>query len=99
MICQCVPNFNFSNFAQDNKWILLDARVDCGDKDDNSPATLGLKNMRGVFILVGVGIVGGLGLIVVEIAYKKHQIRKQKRMTVARTAVRKWRGVVQVTGI
>ncbi len=61
----------------DNKWILLHSQVDCGDRDDNSPATLGLKNMRGVFILVGVGIVGGLGLIVVEIAYKKHQVTRR----------------------
>lgn len=80
----------------DNKWILLNNEVDCSGKNDNSPATLGLKNMRGVFILVGVGIVGGMFLIVVEIAYKKHQFRKQKRMAVARKAINRWRGVMQV---
>ncbi len=81
----------------DNKWILLNSQEsDCKDKDDNSPATLGLKNMRGVFILVGVGVVGGMGLIVLEIAYKKHQLRKQRRLFVARSAVRRWRGAVQV---
>ena len=80
----------------DNKWILLHNQLDCSAKNDNSPATLGLKNMVGVFILVGVGIIGGLGLIVIEIAYKKHQMRKQKRMTVARSAVKRWKGVVQV---
>ena len=83
----------------DNKWILLNNQVDCKDKDDNSPATLGLKNMRGVFILVGVGIVGGMGLIVVEIVYKKHQNRKQKRMLVARSAVNKWRGAMQASTV
>ena len=80
----------------DNKWILLQNEVDCRQKDDNSPATLGLKNMRGVFILVGVGIVICLGLIVIEIIYKKHQLRKQKRMSVARSAIRRWRGAVEV---
>ena len=43
----------------DNNWILLNKEVVCAaDDDDNSPATLGLKNMRGVFIVVGVGILG-----------------------------------------
>ena len=42
-----------------SEWILLNTEVNCANNDDNSPATLGLNNMRGVFILVGVGIVGG----------------------------------------
>ena len=83
----------------DNKWILLNNEVDCKGKDDNSPATLGLKNMMGVFILVGVGIIGGLGLIVIEIVYKKHQMKKQGRMKAARTAVNKWRGVMEVINV
>ena len=62
----------------DNGWILLNKTVRCNSKDDNSPATLGLNNMRGVFILVGGGIIGGMGLIVIEIVYKKHQVRKEK---------------------
>nr|XP_040571852.1 glutamate [NMDA] receptor subunit 1-like isoform X2 [Lepeophtheirus salmonis] len=79
----------------DNKWILLNNDDDCKAKDDNSPATLGLRNMRGVFILVGVGIIGGLGLIVIEIIYKKHQMRKQKRTDMARMAINKWRGAIE----
>ena len=79
----------------DNNWILLNNEVTCDNRDDNSPATLGLKNMRGVFIVVGVGIVGGLGLIVIEIVYKKHQIRKQKRVAVARLAATRWRTSVE----
>ena len=43
-----------------SEWILLNTEVNCANNDDNSPATLGLNNMRGVFILVGVGIVGGM---------------------------------------
>ena len=80
----------------DNKWILHSGGADCSDSDDNSPATLGLDNMRGVFILVGVGIVGGMALIVIEIIYKKHQMRKQKRASMARTAISKWRGTLEV---
>ena len=79
----------------DNKWILLNKEVKCDSKDDNSPATLGLSNMRGVFILVGVGIVGGVGLIILEIIFKKHKRRKNKSNSVAKTAVRKWRGNVE----
>lgn len=80
----------------DNKWILqADKVVKCDSKDDNSPATLGLSNMRGVFILVGVGIVGGLALIVIEIIFKKHQRRKNKKDNMAKTAVRKWKGNIE----
>lgn len=79
----------------DNSWILLNNEVECDSKDDNSPATLGLNNMRGVFILVGVGIVGGLGLIIIEIIFKKHQMRKQEKVVVARTAVSKWKGTIE----
>ena len=68
----------------------------CDSNDDNSPATLGLSNMRGVFILVGVGIIGGIFLICVEIIFKKHQKRLKKDSTMAKTAVRKWRGNVEV---
>ena len=81
----------------DNKWILLQKEQDCDENDDNSPATLGLENMRGVFILVGVGIVGGLGLIVIEIIYKKHQMKKKNRSNMARVAIEKWRGTLQVS--
>jgi hypothetical protein len=38
----------------DNSWILLNNEVGCRNNDDNSPETLGLKNMRGVFILVSL---------------------------------------------
>ena len=83
----------------DNNWILLNKEVSCAADDDNSPATLGLKNMRGVFIVVGVGIVLGLGLIVVEIVYKRHQMKKLKRVTAARKAATRWRGTVEVGGL
>ncbi|XP_076351291.1 glutamate [NMDA] receptor subunit 1-like isoform X2 [Tachypleus tridentatus] len=78
----------------DNKWI-LSGDDKCDTKHEKFPATLGLKNMAGVFILVGAGIIGGIGLIIIEIIYKKHQTRKQRRMELARHAADKWRGTVE----
>ncbi|UYV77831.1 GRIN1 [Cordylochernes scorpioides] len=83
----------------DNKWILHGGDK-CDNKNEKFPATLGLKNMAaadvgaGVFILVGAGIVGGIGLIIIEIMYKKHQTKKQKSMEAARHAADRWRGTV-----
>ncbi|KAH9380360.1 hypothetical protein HPB48_014527 [Haemaphysalis longicornis] len=80
----------------DSKWIIRDGEK-CETKNERTPATLGLTNMAGVFILVGAGIVGGIGLIVIEIVYKKHQTRKQRRLELARHAADKWRGAVEVS--
>lgn len=79
----------------DNQWIFQRNVLQC-EQFEKTPNTLGLKNMAGVFILVGAGIVGGIFLIVIEMAYKKHQIKKQKRMELARHAADKWRGVIEV---
>lgn len=78
----------------DSKWIIRGGEK-CETKNERTPATLGLTNMAGVFILVGAGIVGGIGLIVIEIVYKKHQTRKQRRLELARHAADKWRGAVE----
>ncbi|XP_059473836.1 glutamate [NMDA] receptor subunit 1 [Neocloeon triangulifer] len=91
-----ILDFHESGFMEslDSKWIFLGNTQHC-EGDEKTPNTLGLKNMAGVFILVGAGIVGGVALIVIEMAYKKHQIRKQKRMELARHAADKWRGVIE----
>uniref|UniRef100_A0A2H4ZBE5 Glutamate [NMDA] receptor subunit 1 n=1 Tax=Anoplophora chinensis TaxID=217632 RepID=A0A2H4ZBE5_ANOCN len=91
-----ILDFHESGFMEslDNKWILQGNLQQC-EQFEKTPNTLGLKNMAGVFILVGAGIVGGIGLIVIEMAYKKHQIKKQKRMELARHAADKWRGAVE----
>ncbi|KAK7082412.1 Glutamate receptor ionotropic, NMDA 1 [Halocaridina rubra] len=91
-----ILEFHESGFMEelDNKWILQNQDDDC-NTEDKAPATLGLKNMAGVFILVAAGIVGGIGLIIIEIIYKKHQLRKQKRMEIARHAADKWRGAIE----
>nr|XP_012147215.1 PREDICTED: glutamate [NMDA] receptor subunit 1 isoform X3 [Megachile rotundata] len=91
-----ILDFHESGFMEslDDHWIFLDNRQQC-EQLENTPNTLGLKNMAGVFIVVGVGIVGGIGLIIIEVAYKKHQIRKQKKMELARHAADKWRGAIE----
>ncbi|KAK8745538.1 hypothetical protein OTU49_000250 [Cherax quadricarinatus] len=91
-----ILEFHESGYMEelDNKWILQNQEDMC-NTDEKAPATLGLKNMAGVFILVAAGIVGGIGLIIIEIIYKKHQIRKQKRLEIARHAADKWRGTVE----
>lgn len=91
-----ILDFHESGFMEslDNKWILQGNIQQC-EQFEKTPNTLGLKNMAGVFILVAAGIVGGIGLIIIEMAYKKHQIRKQKRMELARHAADKWRGAIE----
>ncbi|KAI4460981.1 ionotropic glutamate receptor [Holotrichia oblita] len=91
-----ILDFHESGFMEslDNRWILQGNIQQC-EQFEKTPNTLGLKNMAGVFILVAAGIVGGIGLIVIEMAYKKHQIKKQKRMELARHAADKWRGKVE----
>lgn len=79
----------------DKEWILQGNVQNC-EQFEKTPNTLGLKNMAGVFILVGAGIAGGIGLIIIEVVYKKHQIKKQKRIEIARHAADKWRGTIEV---
>merc|ERR1719192_2002489 len=81
----------------DNKWILnaSSSSQDCREKDGNNPVTLGLENMRGVFILVGAGIVGGIGLIIVEIIYHKNKLRRAKRTETAKIAFTRWKGTIE----
>lgn len=83
----------------DNHWILQGNLQQCEQFTEKTPNTLGLKNMAGVFILVGAGIIGGVVLIIIEMAYKKHQIRKQKKLELARHAADKWRGLVEVSSV
>lgn len=91
-------SFHESGYMEDldNKWIFLDEEL-CDIRPDQFPATLGLKNMAGVFILVGVGILGGVGLIIFEIGYKKHQTIKVRKNDLARNTLEKWREYVEVS--
>ncbi|XP_011300485.1 glutamate [NMDA] receptor subunit 1 isoform X1 [Fopius arisanus] len=91
-----ILDFHESGFMEtlDKNWILQRNLQQC-EQFEKAPNTLGLKNMAGVFILVGVGIIGGIGLIIIEVVYKKHQIKKQKRLELARHAAEKWRGAIE----
>ena len=82
----------------DERWIKRGSGQQC-EHDEKTPATLGLKNMAGVFILVAAGIVCGVGLIFIEIMYKRHQIRRQRRMELARHVTDKWRNMVEVCSL
>ncbi|RWS17195.1 hypothetical protein B4U79_11248 [Dinothrombium tinctorium] len=80
----------------DNKWISIETEEDgCGDRYEQFPTTLGLKNMAGVFILVGAGIIGGIGLIVIEVVYKKQQTKRQRQLDAARGATYRWKEYVK----
>ncbi|CAO1443281.1 unnamed protein product [Diamesa serratosioi] len=91
-----ILDFHESGFMEslDKEWI-FHGNVQTCEQFEKTPNTLGLKNMAGVFILVGAGIVGGIGLIIIEVVYKKHQIKKQKRLEIARHAADKWRGTIE----
>ncbi|CAF4920372.1 unnamed protein product [Pieris macdunnoughi] len=96
LVTLAILDFHESGIMEsfDNKWILQNNMLNC-EENEKTPNTLGLKNMAGVFILVLAGIIGGIVLIVIEVVYKKHQIKKQKRMEIARHAADRWRGAVE----
>ena len=50
----------------------------------------------GVFMMVAGGIVAGICLIFVEIAYKRHRGLKDKELELARNAADRWRGNIEV---
>jgi len=95
-ITLAVLDFHERGFMEDldEKWIKRSNEQQC-EHDEKTPATLGLKNMAGVFILVAAGIVGGVGLIFIEIMYKRHQIRRQRRLELARHVTDRWRAMVE----
>uniref|UniRef100_T1L122 Glutamate [NMDA] receptor subunit 1 n=1 Tax=Tetranychus urticae TaxID=32264 RepID=T1L122_TETUR len=79
----------------DNKWILSEDNDMCLNRNDPVPTTLGLRNMAGVFILLGAGIIGGIALIVIEVVYKKRQVSQQRQLESARAASEKWKRFVE----
>ena len=50
----------------------------------------------GVFMMVAGGIVMGVILIFIEIAYKRHRGLKEKELELAKTAADRWRGNIEV---
>ncbi|RUS90768.1 hypothetical protein EGW08_001479, partial [Elysia chlorotica] len=78
----------------DNQYILVDSQSSCPESN-SAPATLGLTNMAGVFMMVAGGIVAGVLLIFIEIAYKRHRGLKEKELELARNAADRWRGNIE----
>ncbi|KAL9872985.1 glutamate ionotropic receptor NMDA type subunit 1 isoform 1-T4 [Glossina fuscipes fuscipes] len=91
-----ILEFHESGFmeALDKAWIFHGNAQQC-EQFEKTPNTLGLKNMAGVFILVAAGVAIGVGLIIIEVIYKRHQVKKQKRLDIARHAAGKWRGTIE----
>ena len=51
----------------------------------------------GVFMMVAFGIIAGVFIISIEIAYKRHRRLKEKELELAKTAADRWRGNIEVT--
>ena len=92
----CILSLHENGYMEDldSKWILLNNTL-CQGKD-SSPSTLGLTNMAGVFMLVAAGIIMGIFLIFIEIAYKRYKDKKVKQHEVSRNAFATWRKNVEV---
>ena len=52
--------------------------------------------LAGVFMMVAFGIVAGIFIISIEIAYKRHRRLKEKELELAKTAADRWRGNIEV---
>uniref|UniRef100_A0A2S1WM86 Glutamate [NMDA] receptor subunit 1 n=2 Tax=Hirudo TaxID=6420 RepID=A0A2S1WM86_9ANNE len=77
----------------ERKWILIkDTR--CPERDI-TPATLGLVDMAGVFLMVAGGIIAGVFIIFIEIAYKRHRRFKEKELEIAKKVTERWRSHVE----
>jgi ionotropic glutamate receptor NMDA 1 len=55
-----------------------------------------LVKIKGLFILVGGGIILGMFVIFLEIEYKKRKEKKMKRHDLSRNAFATWRKNVEV---
>ncbi|XP_075912213.1 glutamate receptor ionotropic, NMDA 1 [Petromyzon marinus] len=92
-----ILSFHESGFMEDldRTWV----RYQECDSRSNSPATLTFENMAGVFMLVAGGIVAGMFLIFIEIAYKRHKDARRKQMQLAFAAVNVWRKNLQMIDV
>ncbi|KAK3773341.1 hypothetical protein RRG08_023223 [Elysia crispata] len=95
-ISMAVLNMHESGFMEqlDNNFILVNSESSCTESN-SAPATLGLTNMAGVFMMVAGGIVAGVLLIFIEITYKRHRGLKEKELELARNAADRWRGNIE----
>jgi len=91
-----ILSFHEKGFMEtlDNKWIFSKGAKQCSDRS-SSPATLGVNNMLGVFLLVAGGIFAGFFLLAIEIAFKRRKERQEKEQQVSRTALVHWRKKIE----
>ena len=84
----------------ENKWIIQGEDGDwdrCPTVLDRSkPATLAITSMLGLFLIVGVVIVAGIGFITIEMISTKSKVRQQKQLDAARGAAERWKRLVEV---
>nr|QQY02514.1 glutamate receptor ionotropic, NMDA 1 [Cryptocotyle lingua] len=94
-LSQAVLNFHERGIMEqlDSLWILVNAD-DC-ERTESSPATLGLTNMAGVFIMVAAGIISGVFITFVEIACAKKRRTEEHHSHLAMNAFHVWRENVQ----
>jgi len=50
-------------------------------------------------MMVAFGIVAGIFIISIEIAYKRHRRLKEKELELAKTAADRWRGNIEVSAL
>ncbi|CAL8100359.1 unnamed protein product [Calicophoron daubneyi] len=89
-LSQAVLNFHERGIMEklDTRWIHVSGES-C-EKTEASPATLGLSNIAGVFIMIAAGIANGCLILLVEIL-----CRKKKRNALVAHAFHHWRDTVK----
>ncbi|CAH8591050.1 unnamed protein product [Schistosoma turkestanicum] len=94
-LSQAVLNFHERGIMEtlDTKWIHIKSN-NC-ERTESSPATLGLTNMAGVFIMIGMGLAAGAILTFVEVLCAKRKCEQKKKHELSSAAVQQWRDAVQ----
>ncbi|CAF0902440.1 unnamed protein product [Adineta steineri] len=95
-LSHAILSFHEKGFMEtlDNKWIFFKGAKQCSDPS-SSPATLGVSNMLGVFLLVAGGIFAGFFLLAIEIAFKRRKERREKEVELSRNALIHWRKKIE----
>lgn len=93
-ISLAILNFHESGVMEELETSWIDTKK-CAEQS-NSPATLGLSHMLGVFIMVAAGIGAGVVIIILEILYHKHRGWKEEQKEIAKKTTDKWRANIMM---
>lgn len=93
-ISLAILNFHESGVMEELETTWIDTKK-CAEQS-NSPATLGLNHMLGVFIMVAAGIGAGIVIIILEILYHKHRGWKEEQKELAKKTTDKWRANIMM---